>query len=176
VRELAPGAIEDAVLENSIDLGITCIPSPRVQLELISVGTFSTGVFAARGSFVDVPFEEIPFAVPIKRVVDNPKQVYELDMWPQDRPRLVRYQFELMETALDACRRGVCAVHCPDFVVELHNQTCATNSQLYRLLPTPTARTPTHTVFLVKRRAVPEDARMRLVARALRRVLASPQS
>lgn len=43
--------------------------------------------------------------------------VQSLDGWPQGIPRRVRHRFELLESALEAYRRGLAAVHIPEFIL-----------------------------------------------------------
>ena len=105
-----------APLNRAIDYGITYVPTPRDGLELHDLGSFRMIPCARPDAFRKAQFQEIPFAVPITMVGPNALGVHSLDAWPATVPRRVGQQFELLESALEACRRGLAAVHVPEFI------------------------------------------------------------
>lgn len=174
VRELVPGEMERALENHEIDLGITYVPIPSQALDFLKVTVLEMGIFAKRGCFTDVPFTEIPFAIPAHPIQGSPNKVRGLDGWPEDKvPRLVRYRVDMMETAMELCRQGLAVSYLPRFVVELHNHT-ARREYTLEPLPLPARLTETkHPVYLIKRKTDLESATAKKVAKALR-VLCRP--
>ncbi len=61
--------------------------------------------------------------VPVTPVEGSPSGVKGLDGWPDHLfPRQVRFEVELMQSGIELCRRGLCAIFIPDFIAALHNQ------------------------------------------------------
>ena len=121
VAEKGPGQIEEAILNQTSDLGLTYAPVPHNELEFLKIGQFENGIFVRRGAFRNVAISLIPFAAPITAVSGSPTGITSLDGWPSDIPRFVKYRFELLETGLETTRLGLSAIFCPDFVVPLQN-------------------------------------------------------
>lgn len=132
ILELAPGNIESAVESGLVQYGFTYLPSPNSKLEFIEVGSFEMGIYGLK-KWKDVPFQEWPFAVPVTPLKINSLSHTSLDMWPQTKPRKVKYEFELLETALQTSRLGLSVLHCPDFIVTLHNRYTANEYKLISL-------------------------------------------
>lgn len=132
--ELTPGQIEDAVVEGLVVFGLTYLPSPRPQLDFIEVGHFEMGIFGLK-KWEKLPFEEWPFAIPITEVRIATSGQNSLDMWPATLHRTVKYEFEMLETALQTTRAGLSVLHAPSFIVDLHNRSIANEHKLVRLPP-----------------------------------------
>jgi DNA-binding transcriptional LysR family regulator len=131
--EMGPGQIEQAILAGTIDLGMTYLPAPDPSLEYVEVGSFRMGIFGKK-EWEKVPFEEWPFALPTTELKIHSSEIDSLDMWPRRAPkRLIKYEFELLETALHTSSRGASVLHCPDFIVELYNQHVKPALQLSEL-------------------------------------------
>ena len=120
--EMPPGKIEQAVLSGVVDFGITYIPAPDPGLQFSELGSFQMGIFGLK-KWASMEFSTWPFAVPITEFRIQSSEVDSMDMWPKVAPqRKVKYQFELLETALQTSRNGLSVLHCPDFIVKLHNE------------------------------------------------------
>jgi DNA-binding transcriptional LysR family regulator len=134
--EMPPGKIEQAVLNGSVDLGLTYIPSPDPTLDFVEIGSFEMMIFGNK-KWQSVSFEQWPFAIPTTELRIHSSDVDSMDMWPRTAPkRHIKYEFELLETALQTSRNGLSVLHCPDFVVRLHNLEIKPSLQLVSL-PNP---------------------------------------
>lgn len=132
ILELTPGNIERGVEEGLVQYGFTYLPSPSSQLEFIEVGSFEMGIFGLK-KWEKLPFKDWPFAVPVTPLKINSLSHTSLDMWPQANSRMIKYEFELLETALQVSRVGLSVLHCPDFIARLHNKHIAVEHKLVRL-------------------------------------------
>jgi DNA-binding transcriptional LysR family regulator len=171
VIERVPGQIEDSVRNKSADFGLTYAPILHHELEFLKLGQFEKRVYVRRGAFKNIPFEQIPFTIPITTISGSPTGHTNLDGWPSDFPRNIKFQFELMETALETCRRGLSAIFIPEFVIPLHNELLKEEHQL-ELMPLPSGIAPVkRTIYLVKRQGEPEDKTAKTIARAIRKLI-----
>jgi DNA-binding transcriptional LysR family regulator len=171
VVERLPGKIEESILSRETDLGITYAPMPHPDLEFLDICTFEKGIYVKKGAFRGMPITEIPFSGSLIPVSGSPVGVTGLDGWPLDVPRIIRYQFELLETGLQAARLGICAIFCPDFVVRLQNQMQKAEFQLERL-DLPKGMTPVkRTAYIVKRKIDVEGQTVKKLAKNLRKIL-----
>jgi DNA-binding transcriptional LysR family regulator len=168
-EELIPGQLETALIEKRVDFGITYNPIPRSELDYIEFSPIQMGVFCAQGSpFQKSKVQDLPFIVPSAPVIGSPTRVKGLDGWPDDLiERHIRYRVSLMETALELVRSGHGVAFLPHFVVDLHNQRMAPAYQPTSIaIPSlPKARSK---VFMIKRKADPENSTQRQIARVLR--------
>lgn len=171
VRNLQPGAIERSVASGESDFGLSYLPVQVPGIELVPVTRVAMGSFLRRGAFRGVPFERIPCSVPVTQVVDSVPAVSTIDARPPDLGRIAaRYQFDLLETALEASRQGLAWGYFPLFVVWLHNRQVLPEYQLEPLkTPSLTRRQPLQ-AFLVKRVAAEESPAMKRACQALRSV------
>lgn len=171
IRELVPGAIEEALVRGEIDAGITYVPIPRPELDFLRIGAIDLAVFGSRARFAAIAPEAWPFCVPAIPIHGSPTLAKGLDGWPDDElPRTVAFSADMMETALELCRRGLAVAFLPTFVARLHNRW-ATPAGRLESLPTPKlAARQRRDVFVVKRRASPESGALKRIARAIRRV------
>jgi DNA-binding transcriptional LysR family regulator len=172
VREAIPGAIEEAVAREEVDLGLTYIAMPRVEIEYLRVTTFEMGIFGRAERFAKVPTEELPFCAPGIPVHSVASPTRGLDGWPDDRcARRVLHAVDMLETALDLARRGVGVLYMPSFVAALHNRSVKPAYKLDRL-PLPKAlldpKERRRNVWIVKRRSTEEDAVIKKISRVLR--------
>lgn len=123
VVDLRIGEIERAIADHEADVGITYLPVPRNGLTFRTVGSFSFGIYVRRGAFQKTPFHALPFAVPVAALDEAVSDALAIDCWPSERmPRQVRYRLTSLESALELCRRGLCAVFLPEFLAPLHNE------------------------------------------------------
>lgn len=172
-REAVPGAIERALADDEVDLGLTYLPIPQPEIEYLRVTTLEMAIFGRASTFADTPLADLPFAAPAIRLSGTATALRGLDGWPDDRvPRSVPYAVDMLETALDLARRGLAVVFVPTFVVDLHNKTVAARYALERL-STPRqldAASRHRDVLLVKRRSTEESRVVKKIARALREI------
>ena len=104
--ELIPGH-EAAVAEGKADIGITYLPVPHAELDVLKVTTVEMGVFGA-SKWLDKAFDELPFVIPVAPVSGTPSKVQGLDGWPDHlRHRNIVFRVALLETALNLCRQGL---------------------------------------------------------------------
>lgn len=153
VLEMTPGNIEQALLDGIIDVGLTYLPSPDPALEYKEIGSFRMGIFGHK-KWLDVPFLDWPFAVPVTELKIRSSEIDSLDMWPRSaQKRTLKYHFELLETALQTTRRGFSVIHCPDFIVQLQNEYMKSGFHLVPL-PAPPGYKPLRSVktYLVGRK------------------------
>lgn len=152
INELPVGELERAISDHESDIGITYVPVPRPGLAFRPIGEISFHAHVRRGAFTDVPFSEIPFAIPSARIDAALADVLGIDCWPYERvPRLVKYRLGSLESALELCRNGLCAVFLPAFLAGLHNAGRQSASQIVRLRPPPELGAVTRRVHVVHR-------------------------
>jgi DNA-binding transcriptional LysR family regulator len=164
VLEMTPGKIEQAILSGVVDLGITYLPSPDPALEYVEIGSFEMGIFGTK-TWQEVPFDQWPFAIPTTELRIHSSEIDALDLWPKSAPkRKIKYQFELLETALQAARKGLSVLHCPDFIVQLHNTDIKNSLQLVQLKPPAAykASKPVKCHLVTRKGAVPVQIERKL--------------
>ncbi|MGZ3686584.1 MAG: LysR family transcriptional regulator, partial [Bdellovibrionota bacterium] len=154
-EELIPGALEDALVAEEVDMGISYIAVPKSELDHLEVTKIRMGVFGLK-KLGAVKFSELPFVIPVSRVEGTPSKVRGLDGWPDDRiPRLVRYRVTLMETAMALARQGLAAAYLPHFIVERHNRLQKGEFQLQEFSH-PLKGSAPQPVYAIKRKSDPE--------------------
>lgn len=147
--EMPPGKIEQSIINGIVDMGITYIPSPDPRLEYLEIGSFEMGIFGSK-DWLSRPFNEWPFAVPTTELRIHSSDVESLDLWPKSGPRRnIKYEFELLETALQTSRQGLSVLHCPQFITKLHNAALKPQYQLIELAPPSGYKAPKPTKIYV---------------------------
>jgi DNA-binding transcriptional LysR family regulator len=155
VFELSPGAIEKAIKDDIIDVGLTYIPAPDTDLSFVQIGDFRMGVYG-RPQWSTKPFEEWPFAIPTTPIRIHSQEFESLDLWPIGKKhRFVKYEFELLETALQTSRKGLSVLHCPDFVAHLHNRGVSKEQSLEELPYPKQVSRKSVGIFLVTKKSQP---------------------
>lgn len=171
LRELTPGFLEEALLSGEIDYGITYVPMTKDGLEHLKVKSFRNVLVKKRGAFSGVAVDKLPFAVPVTKLGKNAAEIQSLDGWPISEPREVKYHFQMLETALQTCRAGLCAIYVPDFLARLLNEKLPAGDRL-EIVPLPrTMKAASLDLYLVKRANDPEERVAKRLARAMRLVL-----
>lgn len=145
--ELTPGKIEESVLNRTVDLGLTYIPVPHPELQHLRVTSFQFGLFGLP-KWKRKSFRELPFAVPTTTVPMTPSQIRGIDTWPAQVFRNVKYEFEMLETALATSSSGLSVLYCPKFVVSEYNKRILPEHRLAELIA-PSVPTPTQHIYLV---------------------------
>lgn len=163
VHELTPGRLEEALILNKIDLGITYEPLPRPGVDYVKITRVKMGAYKVRGA------GQVPFVAPVSPLEGTPSGVRGRDGWPEETfARVVRYRVDLMTTGLELVRQGLCAIFIPDFVARLYNETAAEKFQLEGLELPKKMTAVTRDVFIAKRESTSETKAMKQIAKALR--------
>lgn len=171
LHELLPGEVERFVYESLIDFGITYLPVPHPELDFLKVTEIEMGVFTRKGSFREVPQQDLPFVIPVMPLQGVPTKVKGLDGWPEDAyQRKVLHKVTLLESALELCRQGRVAGYFPAFIVEEHNKRVTTELRLERRKTPYPGRICTSDVFLVKRKSTEETTLIKQMAKAIRQI------
>lgn len=168
LHEYGPGKLEQAVVDGTIDVGITYVPIPKPQVEFIEVAKVQMGVYGLK-KLKNEPLTSLPFVVPLHPVNGAPSKVVGLDGWPDHKyPRLIKYKVTMMESAIELCRLGLSVAYLPTFVVELHNKKVHADYQLVEH-PCPVKQSEKmQGVFLVQRKNIQETDLHRKIAKCLR--------
>jgi DNA-binding transcriptional LysR family regulator len=171
VHELVPGRLEEALILDKVDVGVTYEPMPRPGIDYVEVTRIVMNAYAREGAFGGEDVLRVPFVTPVSPLEGAPSGVKGRDGWPDERFRRdIRYRVDLMTTGLELVGRGLCAIFIPEFVARLHN---ARAPEGLRVAPLPLPKgmgEVRRNVFLVRRQSTPEDATVRAIARALREV------
>jgi DNA-binding transcriptional LysR family regulator len=92
------------------------------------------GIFGRVKQNESLDYGALKFVIPVTPIEGSPNKVRGLDGWPDDAfPRQVRYQVQMLETALGLCRRGLAVAYLPKFLVRLHNQTVRPSFALHEM-------------------------------------------
>lgn len=166
VLEKTPHRLESSILSNEVDIGISYAPVTHPDLKYYKICKMSFGVFGNK-SFLSQDFKNWPFAVPIDKVENSITNIQELDNWPAEIERKIKYRFEMLETALEVARDGVGVIHCPKFIIELQNQKLLTKYQLVEL-PYPSPKQSSTDIYLITRKSYPENKIVKKLAKSLR--------
>lgn len=167
IQELIPEKIEEALDLKEIDIGITYIPYPRETIEHIKVGTFISKIFGPK-KLITIPFEKLPFAIPITPVNSSASSLRSLDGWPNSIYRMVKYEFELLESAIQISRNGFAVLYCPSFIINFHNQKIDAQNKLIEFPLPKEVSLEKIPIFLVKRRKDSESSVFKKIARFIR--------
>jgi DNA-binding transcriptional LysR family regulator len=169
ILEKIPGQLENAIISGELDYGVTYLPSPNSALNFEEIGSFRMGIFGKK-AWSKRSFEQWPFAIPVTNIQISSADVNSLDLWPPAAPRRhVKHRLELLETGLQVAADGLAVVHCPDFVVKLHNQRVRSELHLDELtLPRGYGAQKAVKVYLVSRKESASKALGGKLARFMR--------
>ncbi len=171
LQELIPGEIEEMLDEGKIDLGITYLPIPHQNIDHLKICDIEMKVYGRINSFNDVPFEDLPFVIPVRPIQSAPTKARGLDGWPDERVfRKIFYKVTLMESALELCRQGMAVAYLPSFVAKLHNQRVKKEYQLEALPQPLKLNERKQSVYLVKRKTEVESQFDKKLAKAIRMI------
>lgn len=168
--EQGPGEIEKSLANHQTDVGITYIAIPHSDLDHLKVCTVEMGIFSRKNIWKGIPFDQIPFAIPVHPAAGVPNKMQGLDGWPDGKvKRLVKYRVGMMESAMELCRQGLAVAYLPKFVVRLHNSQMKDFHQLHEIsLPKGMGESVYQSVYLVKRKSNEETQEIKKIARAIR--------
>jgi DNA-binding transcriptional LysR family regulator len=132
-RYLAPGAIEQSVLDGQSDIGVTAIPMLTDGVVHQPIAELEMGIYGLE-RMRDRPFAELEFSAPVHPTFASGLRPQSVDGWPDDRyPRTVRHRITTTEAALELSRQGRVVAMFPAFLVELHNRQTTPDQQLVRI-------------------------------------------
>jgi DNA-binding transcriptional LysR family regulator len=127
------------------------------------------GIFSSKGKFTNTDFSMLPFVTPVTPIKGLPHKAKGLDGWPDDKlPRNIVFRVDLMESALDLCRRGLAVAYLPKFVVELHNSQVKSHFTLQSLAPPKKLKKKKQCVYVIKRKSDIEHPCFKKIATELR--------
>ncbi len=169
IHELVPGRLEEALVLNKIDVGITYEPIPRKGVEYIKVASLFMGAFAKKGLFTDDDLSTLPFITPVTPLEGAPSGVKGRDGWPDEKfSRNIKYRVDLLATGLEIARQGLGAIFIPRFVARLHNERATPDLRIEALKMPRGLNAIKREVFIIKRESSVEDTVIRQIAKALR--------
>jgi DNA-binding transcriptional LysR family regulator len=155
--ELAPGRIEKSLIERQIDFGLNIVPFPNEHLDHLVIGKTKLKTYCLKNSkYMNCKSSELEFAVPITQLDSNPTKSTVIDSWPDNIQRQVKYQFNMLETALQVTSNDQSVIYCPEVSIFNYNKTVAPNR---RLVEHPYKRpNKSMNIYLVKRKETPENS------------------
>jgi len=165
VLEKVPGQVEASLLKNETDFGITYAPVPDPKLDFLEITKIEYKAFGKKGAFKNTELQDLPFSVPVTKFPGSPSGIRTLDNWPASIPRKVLYEFELLETALETCRKGLSVIYCPTFIAQLQNKT---SIHQFEEIRGRNIKSTLRKVYLVKRKTTPEISDAKKIAKSLR--------
>jgi DNA-binding transcriptional LysR family regulator len=168
LHELTPGKLEEAIMSDRVDIGITYNPIPKKGVDFVEVGKIRMGIYGLK-SFEDKDWASLPFVIPLNPGEGTPSKVMGLDGWPEHRyERIIHYKVGMMESAMELMRQGVCVGYMPSFIIEIHNQIVIPSLRLMELdCPVP-VKERKQSVFLVQKSGRSESPLYRNIAKCLR--------
>lgn len=153
LHEAVPGDIETKLLNNEIDYGITPMPIPTNSIQHKKVTQMDLKIFGRATIFKNMPFEKLPFVVPIQSILKSPNKITALDSWPDEKiTRFMKYKVNMLESALELCRQGKAVAFLPTFIVQLHNNNTKPEYNLQEIASPPELSLQQQTVYLAKRK------------------------
>jgi DNA-binding transcriptional LysR family regulator len=169
LRELLPGQLERAIVDNISDFGITYEPIPVSGLEFTLIGEIEMGIYGLKEKFAQINFNLLPFVAPISPISGTPSGAKGLDGWPDDEfQRFVKYRVDMMETGLALARTGNAVIFSADFVIRHHNVMLSKANQIEIIQPPKGFKKIRRKVFLVSRKTSLENTIMRRLAKLIR--------
>lgn len=168
LHEYGPGKLEQAIIDNKIDIGITYVPIPRDGIDFTEIVKIKMGVFGVK-KFKSYDFVDLPFVTPLISSEGTPSKVIGLDGWPDHKfKRTIKYKVALMESALQLCRMGNAVAYLPEFVVNLHNENQVLEKRLVEFPNQVILKDRYQSVYLVQKKNADETVLYRQIAKSLR--------
>jgi DNA-binding transcriptional LysR family regulator len=169
LHELLQGSLEIAVRDGIVDIGVTYEPIPTSGVDFLAIKKIRMSPYVRHNFFNNIKISEIPFAAPLQPIMGAPTGVKGLDGWPDHEfPRNIKYKVDMMESAIELCRQGHCAIFIPDFIALLHNEIVKEKFSLSKLPYPKKMKIVERTIYIVKRKNAEESAQMKKIARFLR--------
>lgn len=158
IQEMIPGHIEQALINNRIDYGITYMPLPTKGVHHQRIALTNVGLYANNPLFSQLSLHELPFVIPVIPLDKNNHVSRSLDGWPDEVDRFVKYQVYTMESALELCRQGKAVAYLPSFIAYLHNKTVKDHLNLKSIKLSSKNLKQSLTVYLAKRKTDMADS------------------
>lgn len=153
--DLNPEHMGQMIINRELDYGITYVPFPMENIEIIEIGKYRLGCYMLKNVFKSMDIQNIPFVVPNQGLSNNPLGLKERDGWIESiYPRIKKYHVNLLSTAIELTLQGLCAIYIPDFVA--HKINHSTKSKLVEY-PLCKNQKNLHRAFLLKHKDKPED-------------------
>ena len=170
LRELLRGKLEQALIENEVDYGITYDPIPTKGIEFVLVGQIEMGIFARQGVYNShTKLEDINFVAPINPLEGSPTGMKGLDGWPDDsHPRKILYRVEMMESGVALVKQGNAAIFLPKFLAAKINLTLKDEFKLKEIPLPKQMKAVKRGVYLMKRTSQVENKHFRNLAKLIR--------
>lgn len=169
MHELLPGEIEDSLVTNKIDIGVTYQPVPRTDVSYVKASKLTMKVYG-RPKFHKMSLEDLPFLIPMPEEFSGVSRSKGLDGWDDLRyPRHIIHKVTLLETGLQFVAAGNAVIYAPSFVVRLHNELSKASERLESIDVKVPARMGAQDVFIVCRKGDEDSAWVRRTAKILRK-------
>lgn len=172
--ETEPGNIERLIANRELDYGITYAPFPMAEVEFIEIGKYRVGCYHLSNVFKGMPITEIPFAAPsMGPLSTNPLGIKQRDGWLESiHPRKVKYEVNLLSTAIDLVLQGLAAVYMPEFIARKINSTRDSQALLVEY-PLPKVQKILCRAFLVKHKDQPDTPQFKKLMKMLKKAIES---
>lgn len=172
--DLEPGNIERLIASRELDYGITYAPFPTEEIEFIEIGKYRVGCYHLSGTFAGKSISDIPFAVPSQGPLsNNPLGIKQRDGWLESiHPRKIKYQVNLLSTAIDLTLEGLSAVYIPDFVARKVNASRRSKDTLIEF-PLPAKQKNVCRAFLVKHKDQTDTNTTKKLVKMMKRAIES---
>jgi len=174
LKEYMPGELENAILNNKVDIGITYELIPKQGVDALYIGNCEMGLYGRKDMFEKHTIETVPFVAPIEPVNSMISGVKGLDGWPDGKLKRNRYfEVDMLETALQLSSQGKAIGLYPKFLIEIFNSTKIKKFQLEKL-PTPkAAKNIKRKVYLLVKQGNQETKEIKRIAKIIRNTVTS---
>lgn len=172
LKEFLPGELENEILSNSVDIGITYEPIPTQGIDILKIGTCNMAIYGLKNCFKNFEFEEIPFVAPVTNINTPITGVKGLDGWPDDKfKRNIKYRVDMLETAIQICSEGKAIGFFPEFVVNLYNKKVANKYKLEIFQNPKGFKKIKRDIFIIKRRSFSENRDIKRISKTIRTII-----
>jgi DNA-binding transcriptional LysR family regulator len=169
IHRMGPGAIEAALINKEIDIGITYIPIPTDGVEHLKICPIEMEIYGLKNKFQGRSLKELPFVAPLPPLVGIPNRMDGLDGWPDHKhPRNIVFKVSMMQSAIQICQNGDGAAYLPKFVVRLYNEKCLNKYKLEAIPLKLKVTREKQSVYLAKRVHDVENTTHKKLAKLLR--------
>jgi len=168
MHELLPSEIEDALLDNVVDVGITYQPIPRKGVRYQKILNARMGVYGSL-RFRNREIAELPFVAPLAESSSGMSRAKGLDGWDEvSCRRNVRHRVDLLETGLQLASAGEAVIFIPHFLARAFNQQSIVERRLHLFDLKIPAKMGSQDIFIVSREDDSDSTAVRKMARFIR--------
>ncbi|PIT99025.1 MAG: hypothetical protein COT74_12340 [Bdellovibrionales bacterium CG10_big_fil_rev_8_21_14_0_10_45_34] len=169
IQELVPGELENALIKEKVDIGITYEPVPLQGLQILEAGRMPMAIFGRVSQFINHRFDELPFVVPALPIDSVITEVKGLDGWPNHKiARNQKYRVSLLETAIQLCTSGKAVGYFPKPLIALVNQTLPVAFRLGELKKPSGLGSFEKKVYVILRDGAKEDFVVKKITKCIR--------